>query len=81
MLYVGVDAHKSASQLRVVDELGEVVDRRRVASTRAALVGALEGHAGEPMKAVLEAGYGWGPRSTTGSVRWPTRSSWHTRRR
>lgn len=33
MLYVGVDAHKSASQLRVVDELGEVVDRRRVAST------------------------------------------------
>lgn len=61
MLYVGVDAHKSASQLTVVDELGEILDRRRVASTRAALVGALEGNGGEPIKAVLEAGYGWGP--------------------
>lgn len=61
MLYVGVDAHKSASQLTVVDELGEVVDRKRVASTGAALAGALEGYGGEPMKAVLEAGYGWGP--------------------
>jgi transposase len=61
MLYVGVDAHKSASQLTVVDELGEVVDRRRVASTGAALAGALGGYSEEPMKAVLEAGYGWGP--------------------
>lgn len=45
----------------VVDDLGEVRDRRRVASTGAALVGALEGYGGELMKAVLEAGYGWGP--------------------
>jgi transposase len=33
-----------------------------VANTGAALVGALEGYGEEgPMKAVLEAGYGWGP--------------------
>lgn len=61
MLYVGVDAHKSASQLTVVDELGEVLDRKRVASTGTALTGALEDYGEEPMKAVLEAGYGWGP--------------------
>jgi hypothetical protein len=29
MLYVGVDAHKSASQLTVVDELGKVLAPKR----------------------------------------------------
>src|SRR5947209_8250695 len=60
MLYVGVDAHKSASRLTAVDEVGEILDRRRVASTRTAFTGALEGYGEEPIKAVLEAGYSWG---------------------
>lgn len=61
MLYVGVDAHKSASRLTAVDEVGEILDRRRVASTRTAFTDALEGYGEEPIKAVLEAGYSWGP--------------------
>ncbi len=65
MLYVGVDAHKAHSQMTtVMDEKGTVLERRRAQSSREALLEALECHrkdGGEPMKAVLEAGYGWGP--------------------
>jgi transposase len=69
MLYVGVDAHKAHSQLTVMDETGTVLERRRAASSREGMLEALEPHRRdeedhtrrEPMKAVLEAGYGWGP--------------------
>jgi len=64
MLYVGVDAHKAHSQMTVMDQTGKILKRRRVASSREGVLEALEPHradGGEPMKAVLEAGYGWGP--------------------
>src|SRR5919202_2951209 len=61
MLYVGVDAHKAHSQMTVIDETGKVLERRRAASSREGMLEALGPHRGEPMKAVLEAGYGWGP--------------------
>lgn len=64
MLYVGVDAHKAHSQMTVMDERGTVLERRRAQSTREGMLEALERHrkdGDEPMKAVLEAGYGWGP--------------------
>jgi hypothetical protein len=63
MLYVGVDAHKAHSQMTVMDQTGKILKRRRVASSREGVLEALEPHradGGEPMKAVLEAGYGWG---------------------
>ena len=61
MLYVGVDAHKAHSQITVMDETGKVLQRRRAASSREGMLEALGTQRGEPMKAVLEAGYGWGP--------------------
>ena len=64
MLYVGVDAHKAHSQMTVMDHTGKILKRRRVLSSREGVLEALEPHradGGEPMKAVLEAGYGWGP--------------------
>lgn len=61
MLYVGVDAHKAHSQMTVMDETGTVLERRRAASSREGMLEALGRYRGEPMKAVLEAGYGWGP--------------------
>ena len=61
MLYVGVDAHKAHSQMTVMDETGTVLDRRRAESSRDGMLEALDHYHGEPMKAVLEAGYGWGP--------------------
>jgi transposase len=64
MLYVGVDAHKAHSQMTVIDQTGTVLERRRAQSTREGVLEALGRHRkndGEPMKAVLEAGYGWGP--------------------
>jgi transposase len=65
MLYVGVDAHKAHSQMTVMDQTGKILKRRRVASSREGVLEALSAHRAdggeEPMKAVLEAGYGWGP--------------------
>lgn len=60
MLYAGVDAHKTTSQITVMDEKGNVVKRKRVPSSPAGLHEAL-GDYQEPMKAVLEASYSWGP--------------------
>jgi transposase len=63
MLYVGVDAHKAHSQMMVMDHTGKILKRRRVASSREGVLEALEPHradGGQPIKAVLEAGYGWG---------------------
>jgi predicted NBD/HSP70 family sugar kinase len=79
MLYVGVDAHKTHSQMTVIDETRKVLDRRRVASSREGMLQALGRYRDEPIKAVLEAGYGSRDRSTTGLGRWPRRSSWPTR--
>ncbi len=49
MLYVGLDAHKSTSQITIMNEAGVILRRKRVHSTD------------EPFKAVLEASYSWEP--------------------
>ncbi len=60
MLYVGVDAHKSTSQITVMNEAGAILSRKRVNSTCEGFKEALAGY-DEPLKAVLEASYSWGP--------------------
>ncbi len=60
MLYVGVDAHKSTSQITVMNEAGVILRRKRVSSTSLGFKEALAGY-DEPFKAVLEASYSWGP--------------------
>jgi transposase len=60
MLYVGVDAHKASSQITVVDEAGRILTRARVSSTSSAFRKALSAY-DEPLIAVLEASYCWGP--------------------
>lgn len=60
MLYVGVDAHKATSQITVVNETGSILKRAKVASTSSAFQQALSGY-DEPLTAVLEASYCWGP--------------------
>jgi len=50
VLYVGVDAHKTTSQITVMDEKGNVVKGKRVPSSPAGLHEAL-GDYQEPMKA------------------------------
>jgi transposase len=57
---VGVDAHKSTSQITVMDESGNVLKRQRVPSSPAGFQQGLSGF-DQPMKAVLEASYCWGP--------------------
>ena len=60
MLYVGVDAHKETSTLTVMDEKGKVIKQKRVESTRRG-VREVIGRYKQPMKAVVEASYSWGP--------------------
>lgn len=60
MLYAGVDAHKSTSQITVMNEAGVILRRKRVHSTSKGFKEALAGY-DEPFKAVLEASYNWGP--------------------
>jgi hypothetical protein len=60
MLYVGVDAHKSTSQITVMNEAGVILQRKSVHSTSEGFKAALAGF-NEPFKAVLEASYSWGP--------------------
>jgi len=60
VLYAGVDAHKATSHITVMDEAGRVLKRKQVPSSLAGLRQAL-GRYQEPMKAVLEASYSWGP--------------------
>lgn len=60
MLYAGVDAHRRRSMVTVVDEKGQVVMRRHVPSSRSAIAEVLGG-LDEPVQAVLEASYNWGP--------------------
>jgi len=60
MYFVGVDAHKRSSYLTVIDASGSVLRRARVPSDRGGL-GSVLGAYAEPLSAVLEAGYSWGP--------------------
>ncbi len=60
MLYVGVDAHKAVSHITVVNTAGKILSRAKIASTSAAFQDALSGY-DEPLTAVLEASYCWGP--------------------
>ena len=60
MLYVGVDAHKINSQVTVVDRDGRILKRKQVRSSTEGFRDALEGF-DEPLRAVLEASYSWGP--------------------
>lgn len=60
MLYVGVDAHQARSMVTVMDATGRVLKRSQVRSTPEGLRAAL-GRYKQPMKAVLEASYSWGP--------------------
>ena len=60
MLYVGVDAHKSTSQVTVMDASGKILQRKRIASSPIAVRQALLSY-DEPLKAVLEASYAWAP--------------------
>ncbi len=60
MLYVGVDAHKKTTHVTVMDEAGLVVRRKQIPSSPAGVREAI-GDLHEPMKAVLEASYSWGP--------------------
>jgi transposase len=61
MLYVGVDLHRKASQVAVVDEEGKLIFNRHVRSDRDELL-RIFGEAGpsEAMQVAFEATYGWG---------------------
>ena len=60
MLYVGVDAHSRTSWITVMDEKGKILKREEIASCRRDVRKAL-GRYRQPMKAVVEASYNWGP--------------------
>ena len=60
MLYVGVDAHKKTSHFTVMDESGKVLKRKNVTSDREGVANAI-GRYRQPMKAVMESSYAWGP--------------------
>jgi transposase len=60
VLYVGVDAHRATSHITIMDETGHILKRKQVPSSAAGLRQVL-GHYQEPMNAVLEASYTWGP--------------------
>lgn len=60
MLYVGVDAHSRTSWITVMDEKGKVLKRKEIDSCRQAVRRTL-GRYRQPMKAVVEASYSWGP--------------------
>lgn len=60
MLYVGVDAHKKTSWITVMDDKGKILKRQQVATSRQEVRRSL-GRYRQPLKAVLEASYSWGP--------------------
>lgn len=60
MLYVGVDAHMKTSNFAVMDAGGQIMRQGQIASTRAGVQAALAAFQ-EPLQAVLEASYNWGP--------------------
>ena len=60
MLYAGVDAHRTATHVTIVNDTGKVLTRRRVPSSSDELR-RLFANYHEPIKAVVEATYNWGP--------------------
>lgn len=60
VLYAGVDAHRTSTHITVMDEAGKVLMRRRVASSSDGLRTIFANYH-EPIKAVVEATYNWGP--------------------
>ena len=60
MLYAGVDAHRTKTHVTIVDDVGKVLTRKRVSSSSDELK-RLFAHYQEPIKAVVEATYNWGP--------------------
>ena len=60
MLFVGVDGHKNTSQITVMDAGGKILKRQRILSSPEQFRQSLAEFS-EPMKAVLEASYCWGP--------------------
>ena len=60
MLYAGVDAHRTATHVTIVDGAGKVLTRKRISSSSGELQRLFAGYK-EPVKAVVEATYNWGP--------------------
>lgn len=60
MLYAGVDAHRTVTHVTIVDEAGKILARKRVATTPEGLR-TVFANRHEPIKAVVEATYNWGP--------------------
>ena len=60
MVYIGIDLHRKRSQVAALDESGELLFNRRVATRADELFRAI-GDAGEkPVEVVFEATFGWG---------------------
>lgn len=60
MLYAGVDAHCTTTHITVMDDAGKILTRKRVASSPEGLRTVFANWR-EPIKAVMEATYNWGP--------------------
>lgn len=60
VLYAGVDAHRTATHITIMDENGKVLARKRVPSSSDELHKLFANYQ-EPIKAVVEATYNWGP--------------------
>ena len=60
ILYLEVDAHKATSQLTVMNKSRKVINRNSIEPSRAGVREVL-GRFRQPMKAVVEASYCWGP--------------------
>jgi hypothetical protein len=59
VLYAGVDAHRTATHVTIVDDAGKVLTRKRVSSSFDDLRRVFAGYE-KPVKAMLEATYNWG---------------------
>ena len=60
MLYAGVDAHRTRTHVTVMDDAGKILTRKHVASSPEGLR-TVFANRHEPIKAVVEATYNWGP--------------------
>jgi transposase len=60
VLYAGVDAHRTATHVTIIDDAGKVLTRKRVPSSSDDLRRLFANYQ-EPIKAVVEATYNWGP--------------------
>jgi len=60
VLYAGVDAHRTATHVTIMDKDGKVLVRKRIPSSGDEMR-KFFAHYQEPIKAVVEATYNWGP--------------------